>query len=163
MHQKRLAAGLRPDPLRSLSAPPDPLDAVERITTISTRSLVLIAGKGEGEWMCVEWTEMNERGNFKTSTSSVISNSGQNACLAPISASSLFRELKRSQTSFSGHKCSKNVRRQGSARTLWGSLSAPPEPLAAVGRINTISNHCLVPIAWKAEGGMDVRGMGRDE
>ena len=23
-----------------------------------------IAGKGEGEWMCVEWAEINERGYF---------------------------------------------------------------------------------------------------
>ena len=23
-----------------------------------------IAGKGVGDWMCVEWTEMNERGIF---------------------------------------------------------------------------------------------------
>ena len=57
-------------------------------------------------------------------------NSGQNACLAPSSERSLLREFKRSQTSFSGHKCIKNVWRPGSARTRWESLSAPPDPLA---------------------------------
>src|SRR5208282_2112063 len=49
---------------------------------------------------------------------------------APSSARGLLRELKRFQTSFSGHKCIKNVWRPDSARTRWGSLSDPPEPLA---------------------------------
>src|SRR5208282_3274139 len=49
---------------------------------------------------------------------------------APSSARGLLRELKRFHTSFSGHKCIKNVYRPGSARTRWGSLSAPPDPLA---------------------------------
>jgi len=60
----------------------------------------------------------------------VISNSGQNACLAPSSARSLLRDCKRSQTSFSGHKCIKTVWRPCSARTRCGSLSAPQDPLA---------------------------------
>ena len=47
MHQKRLAAGLRPDPLGELKRSPDPLAAVGRIITISSRSLVPIARKGE--------------------------------------------------------------------------------------------------------------------
>ena len=73
------------------------------------------------------------RGVFQNPTSSVTSNSGQNACWAPSSARNFLRELKRSQTSFSGYKCIKNVWPPGSARTRWGSLSAPPDPLAAVG------------------------------
>ena len=50
MHQKRLAAGLRPDPLRELKRSPKPPSRnVWRNITISSRSLVPIAGKGEGE------------------------------------------------------------------------------------------------------------------
>ena len=86
--------------------------------------------------MCVEWAEMNERGILNP-TSSVISNSGQNACLSQSSARSLLREFRRSQTSFSGRKCIKNIWPPGSARTRWGrNLSAPPDPLAAVGEGN---------------------------
>ena len=43
-------------------------------------------------------------------------------------ARSLLREIKRSQTSFSGHECINNVWRPDSARTGWGSLSAPQTP-----------------------------------
>ena len=68
------------------------------------------------------------RSGYLNQKSSVISNSGQNACLAPSSARILLRELKRSQTSFSGHKCIKNVWRPGSDWTRWGSLIAPPRP-----------------------------------
>ena len=52
-------------------------------------------------------------------------------------ASSLLRELKRSQTSFSGHKCIKNVWRPAGLRPdPLGELSAPRDPLAAVGEEN---------------------------
>ena len=54
---------------------------------------------------------------------------------AELRKESIEREFKGSQTSFPGHKCIKNVWRPGSARTRWGSLGAPPDPLAAVGRI----------------------------
>ena len=93
----------------------------------------------------------------------MISNSGQNACLAPSSARSLLREFKRSQTLFSGHKCINNVWRPGSARTRWGSLSAPPDPLAAVGDDNYNLQPQFSAYCGEGGGGMDVRGMGRDE
>ena len=64
MHQKRLAPGSARTRWGSLSAPPDPLAAVGEDNYISSRSLVPIAGMGEGELMCVEWAEMNERGYF---------------------------------------------------------------------------------------------------
>ena len=54
MHQKRWAAGLRPDPLGELKRSSDPLAAVGGIITISSRSLVPIAGKG-GEWNGCAW------------------------------------------------------------------------------------------------------------
>ena len=63
------------------------------------------------------------------------------------------RELKRSHTSLSGHNCIKNVWRPGSARTRWGSLSAPPDSLAAVGRKITLSIRSLVPIAGEGRNG----------
>ena len=53
-----------PGPAGELKRSHRPLVAVGRIITISSRSLVPIAGKEEGEWMCVEWAEMNERGIF---------------------------------------------------------------------------------------------------
>ena len=89
---------------------------------------------------------------FQNPTSSVISNSGQNACWAPSSARSLLKELKRSQTSFLGHKCIKNVWLPGSARTRWGSLSAPPDALAAnvatsrPGGGQIVPSHCFPPL-----------------
>ena len=113
--------------------------------------------------MCVEWAEMIVRGYFKTRHRQVISNSGQNACVAPSSERSLLREFKRSQTSFSGHKCIKNVWRPNTARTRWGSLSAPPDPLAAVREDNYILYPQFGAHCREGGGGMDVRGMGRDE
>src|SRR5208282_2977891 len=71
MHQKRLAAGLRPDPLGELERSLRPPSAV---------------GAMEGN------------------------------ALAAV---------------FSHHKITINVWRPGSARTRWGSLSAPQDPLAA--------------------------------
>ena len=70
------------------------------------------------------------------------------------SARGLLREFKRFrfQTSFSGHKCIKNVWRPGSARTRWGSLSAPPDPLAAnvaaswPGGGKLFPSHCFPPL-----------------
>ena len=86
--------------------------------------------------MCVEWAEMNERGILKPNIVSDFKFRSKCMFVSPSSARSLLREFKRSQTSFSGHKCLKNIWRPGSARTRWGSLSAPPDPLAAVGEDN---------------------------
>ena len=47
--------------------------------------------------------------------------------------------------------------------TSWGSLSAPPDPLAAVGEDNYNLSPQFGAHCGKGGGGMDVRGMGRDE
>ena len=99
---------------------------------------------------------------FFIPTSSVISNSGQNACLAPSSARSLLREFMPSRLHFQATNASKTF----GGRALPGPAGelkrSPRPPNRSVG-INTSSSHSLVPTAWKAEGGMDVRGMDRDE
>ena len=65
MHQKRLAAGLRPDPLGELSAPPEPLAAVGRNLQSLAAVWSLFCGRGRGKWKCVKWAEMNEMGISK--------------------------------------------------------------------------------------------------
>ena len=109
--------------------------------------------------MCVEWAEMNE-GVFIKPTSLVISNSAQNACLAPSSARSLLREFKRSQTHFQATNASKTLA-AGLRPDPLGELKRSPDPLAAVEE----DNYNLSPLfgAHCGEGGMDVRGMGRNE
>ena len=85
--------------------------------------------------MCMEWSEMNERGISKPDIVSDFK--FRSKCMfGAVSTRSLLRQFKYSQTSFSGPKCIKNVWRPGSARTRWESLSAPPEPLAAVDEDN---------------------------
>ena len=64
MLQKRLAAGLRPDPLGERSR--DPLTAVGEDNFNLSPQFGAHCGKGGGEWMCVEWAEMNEMGYLKT-------------------------------------------------------------------------------------------------
>ena len=49
MHQKRLAAGLRPDPLGELSAPRDPLAAVGEENYNLKPHFGAYCGEGEGE------------------------------------------------------------------------------------------------------------------
>src|SRR5208282_1021854 len=73
---------------------------------------------------------MNEKGVFQTRRRQCFEIQVKMHVFAPSSARELLRELKRFQTSFSGHKCIKNVWRPGSARTRWESLSDPPDPLA---------------------------------
>ena len=53
--------------------------------------------------------------------------------------------------------------RPGSARTRWESLSVPPDPLAAVEEDNYNLSPQFGAHCGEGEGGMDVRGMGRDE
>ena len=66
MHQKRLAAGLRPDPLGELRRSPDPLVAVGNIILqFLTAVWCPLQGRGRGKLMCVEWAEMHERGILK--------------------------------------------------------------------------------------------------
>ena len=62
MHKKHLAAGLRPDTLGELKRSPDPLAAVGEDNYNITPQFGAHCGEGEGEWMRVEWAEMNERG-----------------------------------------------------------------------------------------------------
>ena len=65
MHQKRLAAGLRPDPLGgSLSAPQEPLAEVGEENWNLNPQFGAHCGGGE-KWKCVEWAEMNEKGISK--------------------------------------------------------------------------------------------------
>src|SRR5208282_5489686 len=59
-----------------------------------------------------------------------ISSSGQMHVWRRGFARTCSESLGASQTSFSDLKITKNVWRPGSARTRWGSLSAPPGPLA---------------------------------
>jgi len=91
-------------------------------------------------------------------SSSVISNSDQNACFAPSSAERLLRELKHSQTSFSGHKIASKTfggrAPHGPAGELKLSLK-PPYP--QWGRKFTISSRSMVLNAGKGEGEMEVR------
>ena len=49
MHHKRFAAGLRPDPLDSLSAPPDPLAAVGEENYNLKPQFGAYCGEGGGE------------------------------------------------------------------------------------------------------------------
>ena len=65
MHQKRLAAGLRPDQLGELSAPAEPLAAVGRNLQSLAAVWSLFCGRGRGKWKCVEWADMNEMGISK--------------------------------------------------------------------------------------------------
>ena len=66
--------------------------------------------------MCVERAEINERGIFKPDIFSDFK--FRSKCMfGAVSTRSLLRQFKYSQTSFSGHKCIKNVWRPGSART----------------------------------------------
>ena len=60
MHQKRLATGLRPDPLGELKRSPRPLAAVGKDNYNLSPQFGAHCGEG-GEWMYVEWAEMNER------------------------------------------------------------------------------------------------------
>ena len=86
--------------------------------------------------MCVGWAEMNERGYIlKPDIVSAFEFRSKCTFGAELRKESL-REFKRFQTSFSDNKCIKIVWRSGSARTRWGSLSAPPDHLAAVGEDN---------------------------
>jgi len=65
MHQKRLAAGLRPDPLGELKRSPRPPNRSEEDNYNLSPQFGAHCGEVKGEWMCVEWSEMNERGVFK--------------------------------------------------------------------------------------------------
>ena len=65
MHKKRLAAELRPDPLGELKRSPYPQAAVDEDNYNLSSQFGAHCGEG-GEWICVEWAEMNERGYFKT-------------------------------------------------------------------------------------------------
>ena len=66
MHQKRLAAGLRSDPLGELKCSPRaPIRSGKENYNLYSRSFVPIAGKGREKWKCVELAEMNEKGYFK--------------------------------------------------------------------------------------------------
>ena len=62
------------------------------------------------------------------------------------------KSLGATRTSFSDHKTTINVWRPGSARIRWGSLSAPPDPLAAnvaasrPGGGKLLPSHCFPPL-----------------
>ena len=102
--------------------------------------------------MCVKWAEMNDRGDFlKPDIVSDFEFRSKCTFGAELRKESL-REFKRLQTSFSGNKCIKNVWRPGPARTRWGSLSAPPDPLAvgvAASRPGRGSAGEVGPPLWK--------------
>ena len=53
------------DPLGELRGSPRPLAAVGEDNYNISPQFGARCGKGEGEWMCVEWAEMNERGILK--------------------------------------------------------------------------------------------------
>src|SRR5208282_1022431 len=59
-----------------------------------------------------------------------IQSSGQNACLAAGFRPDLLREVRRFPDLIFRPQNHKNFWQPGSARTRWGSLSAPPGPLA---------------------------------
>ena len=65
MHQKRLAAGLPPDPLGELKRSPDPLAAVGEENYNLYPQFGAHCGGGE-KWKCLEWAEMNKKRYFKT-------------------------------------------------------------------------------------------------
>jgi hypothetical protein len=113
MHQKRLAAGLRPDPLGSLSAPPCPLSAVGAMEgNNSPVQLGAHCGEEEGGG--------SVEGLLLNLSSREISSSSQNACLAAGRRPAPLGELERSPRHTSRSGCHGRGHSPAAVRVLCG-------------------------------------------